>query len=242
MRDSDLEAAMIAARAFTKTEPWLPLYSGREAAMILERAFTETEPWLPLYGGREAAEILQRAFQPTLGLDGIIAGLMPLESARDMVDRIAGSFAAENVRLSRLMSESLSAWPWRGWPEVEQRPRRRPYTPERPPEPIEVVQVREPDEVERLNAALTHAGLTWAQAHDLLLRHVPKSKPGQKEPDFETKLALAAEYEELKRTKGISQETFVHFHAHKIYHCSLRSFQNYYKDVCVWRKMQGHLG
>lgn len=71
----------------------------------------------------------------------------------------------------------------------------------------------------------------------LLQAYTGRGKPGPKEPPMETKIALVEEWERLKAKKGVSQTAYVDHHAAKIYAVSLRTFQEYCKEVRLWRKV-----
>ena len=135
------------------------------------------------------------------------------EFERLKVDLVRQSLAFERLRMptkyleevlgqqrqAQALIDALNVSSWLTWPAS---PRRRPYTPERPPEPIEVVRIEAPDDVERLNAALTQAGFSWAEARDLLLQQVPASKPGPKGISIEEKRAIVQGWYAIRGSRG----------------------------------------
>jgi len=147
--------------------------------------------WPPAWLSKPSGlEVLQRTLASTaLGLPRDLISTETIRALSQMAEFTAGNslraFQDTARRELQTVLESLYTWP-----ATQPQPRRLPYTPERPPEPIEVVQVDSQITLEGLGRALAEGRLPVRDVMRLCLRHVPGSKPGVKEPPIEEQLAL----------------------------------------------------
>ena len=108
------------------------------------------------------------------------------------------------------------------------------------PAVIEAVQIEESALVHRVEQALLADQLSPQEIRTLvrlLQEHAGQGKPGPAEPPLDVKIALVDDFERLKAKKRISQEVYVANYAQRIWACSVRAFQNYYRDVRAWRRL-----
>jgi len=111
--------------------------------------------------------------------------------------RIAEQIASSQFGMAAGLEALCTAFP-----APRPSPRRRPYVPEQPPQPIKAVQVDSQITLEGLSHALAEGRLPVRDVMRLCLQHVPASKPGVKEPPIEEQLALVEGWYMVKAARG----------------------------------------